>query len=84
MADTRNGMTQRRIEINNGATAAVSAVEAAGRTRVVLDLFHTATYETQVEGNNLVLTVNNGVSGSATRYSRRSNGSDQGDRCARA
>jgi type IV pilus assembly protein PilQ len=66
MANTRNGMSQRRIEINNGATGAVSAVEAAGRTRVVIDLFHSSTYETKVEGNNLVLTVNNGMSGSAT------------------
>jgi type IV pilus assembly protein PilQ len=66
MANTRNGMSQRRIEINNGATGAVSAVEAAGRTRVVVDLFHSSTYETKVEGNNLVLTVNNGMSGSAT------------------
>lgn len=66
MADTRNGMSQRRIEINSGATNAISAVEAAGRTRVVIDLFHTATYTTKVQGNNLILTVNNGVSGSAT------------------
>lgn len=66
LADTRNGLSQRRIEINNGATGAVSAVEAAGRTRVVVDLFHTVTYETKVEGNNLVLNVNNGMSGSAT------------------
>ena len=34
IANTRNGMSQRRLEINNGATGAVSAVEAAGRTRV--------------------------------------------------
>lgn len=66
MANTRNGMSQRRIEINNGATGAVSAVEAAGRTRVVVDLLHSSTYETKIEGNNLVLTVNNGMSGSAT------------------
>ena len=66
LADTRNGMSQRRIDVNTGATAAVSAVEAAGRTRVVVDLFHSSTYETKVEGNNLVLTVNNGMSGSAT------------------
>jgi type IV pilus assembly protein PilQ len=66
MADTRNGMTQRRVEINTGATGSVSAVEAAGRTRVVVDLFHTATYDTKSEGNNLVLTVNNGMTGSAT------------------
>ncbi len=66
MANTRNGMSQRRIEINNGATGAVSAVEAAGRTRVVVDLFHSSTYETKIEANTLVLTVNNGMSGSAT------------------
>jgi len=66
LADTRNGVSQRRVEINTGATGAVSAVEAAGRTRVVVDLFHTSTYETKVEGNNLVLMVNNGMSGSST------------------
>ncbi len=66
MADTRNGMAKRQIEINTGATGSVSAVEAAGRTRVVVDLFHTTTYQTKTEGNNFVLTVNNGVSGSAT------------------
>ncbi len=37
MADTRNGMTQRHIDINSGATSAVNAVEAAGRTRIVVD-----------------------------------------------
>jgi type IV pilus assembly protein PilQ len=66
LADTRNGLSQRRIEINTGSTGAVSAVEAAGRTRVVVDLFHSSTYETKVEGNILVLSVNNGMSGSAT------------------
>src|SRR4051812_28646542 len=66
LADTRNGLSQRRIEINTGATGAVSAVEAAGRTRVVVDLFHSATYETKLEGSNLALYVNNGMSGSST------------------
>jgi type IV pilus assembly protein PilQ len=63
---TRNGMSQRRIEVATGATSAVSAVEAAGRTRVVVDLFHSATYQTKAEGNNFILTVNNGMTGSAT------------------
>ncbi|MEP6484994.1 MAG: type IV pilus secretin PilQ [Rudaea sp.] len=66
MAGTRNGMSQRHIDVNTGATSAISAVEAAGRTRVVVDLFHAATYQTKTEGNNLVLTVNNGMSGSST------------------
>ena len=66
MAGTRNGMSQRHIDVNTGATSAISAVEAAGRTRVVVDLFHAVIYQTKTEGNNLVLTVNNGMSGSAT------------------
>jgi type IV pilus assembly protein PilQ len=63
---TRNGLSQRRIDVSTGATSAVSAVEAAGRTRVVVDLFHAASYTTKIEGNNLLLTVNNGMTGSAT------------------
>ncbi len=66
LPDTRNGMTQRRIDIGTGATSSVSAVEASGRTRVVIDLFHVAAYETKVEGTQLVLTVNSGMTGSAT------------------
>ena len=67
IADTRNAVTQRRIEINNGATSGVSAVEAAGRTRVVVDLFRSASYETRASGNDLIVTINSGAgNGSAT------------------
>jgi type IV pilus assembly protein PilQ len=65
MADTRNALTERRIEINSGATVGVSAVEAAGRTRLVIDLLRPSTYSTKAEGNNLVVVVNNG-SGSSS------------------
>ena len=65
MPDTHNAVSKRRIDINTGATQSVSAVEAAGRTRVVIDLFHNAGYETRNEGNNFVLTVNNNMSGGA-------------------
>lgn len=66
LADTRNGTTDRHIDINTGSTSGVSAVEAAGRTRVVIDLVRPSSYETRVDGANLVVTVSNGVSGSAT------------------
>src|SRR6185369_9349434 len=67
IADTRNAVTQRRIEVNSGATAAISAVEAAGRTRVVVDLMRPSSYETKAQGNTFLLTINNGTgSGSAT------------------
>jgi type IV pilus assembly protein PilQ len=65
-ADTRNAFSKRRVDIGAGATSAVSAIEAAGRTRVVVDLFRTAGYDTRVNGNNVVLAINNGVIGSST------------------
>ncbi|MAL04028.1 MAG: type IV pilus secretin PilQ, partial [Arenimonas sp.] len=58
---TSNGLDQRRIVIGSGATSAVSAVEAGGRTRVVVDLFRPAGYTTRATGNLLVLTVDGGA-----------------------
>jgi len=59
---TSNGLNQRRVVIGSGATSAVSAVEAGGRTRVVVDLFRPAGYTTRSAGNLLVLTVDAGAS----------------------
>lgn len=61
LPDTSNGLDKRRIVIGSGATSAVSAVEAGGRTRVVVDLFRPAGYTTRAAGNLLVLTVDAGA-----------------------
>jgi len=61
LPNTTNGLSQRRIVIGSGATSAVSAVEAGGRTRVVVDLFRPAGYTTRSAGNLLVLTVDAGA-----------------------
>ena len=58
---TSNGLDQRRIVIGSGATSAVSAVEAGGRTRGVGDLVRPAGYTTRAAGNLLVLTVDGGA-----------------------
>ena len=63
LADTRNGVAQRHIDVGAGATSGISAIEAAGRTRVVIDLFRPASYEKTENGNKLVLTVNSGMMG---------------------
>lgn len=63
LADTRNALPQRRIEVGAGATAGITTVEAAGRTRVVFDLFRPASYETRVNGKELVLSIAANVSG---------------------
>lgn len=66
LADTRSALAQRNVEINTGSTTAVSAVEAAGRTRVVVDLVRPSSYESKIDGRNLILTIGNGITGSAT------------------
>jgi type IV pilus assembly protein PilQ len=57
-ANTRNGVARRHIDVGTGATAGISALEAAGRTRVVVDLYRPVGYDTRVAGNNVVVTVN--------------------------
>lgn len=68
LPDTRNAVSQRRLSVGQGSTSAISAVEAAGRTRVVIDLFRPASYETRAEGSNLIVSVagNGGASGIST------------------
>ncbi len=65
-SDTRNAFTKRRVDIGAGATSSVSAIEAAGRTRVVVDLFRMAGYDTRINGNSLVVSINNGIAGAAS------------------
>lgn len=57
LPDTHNGMAGRKVPIGSGSASAVSAAEANGRTRVVVDLFRPAAYESRIEGNRLVLSV---------------------------
>ncbi len=64
-ADTDNA-APRHIDIGKGSTTGVSAVSAGGRTRVVVELLRESTYRSRVEGNSLVLTVNNGTDASTT------------------
>jgi len=58
--DTDNAAA-RHLDIGKGSTSGVSAVEAGGRTRVVIELMRESSYRSRVEGNSLVLTINNGT-----------------------
>jgi type IV pilus assembly protein PilQ len=58
---TTIGLQQRRMVIGSGATKAVSAAEAGGRARVVVDLMRPAGYTTRASGNTLVITVDAGA-----------------------
>jgi type IV pilus assembly protein PilQ len=65
-ADTTNAFSTRHIDIGQGATSGVSIIGAGGRTRVVVELFRESAYRSRVEGNTLILTVNNGPSSATT------------------
>ena len=58
--DTANDAA-RHQDIGVGTTTGVSAVSAGGRTRVVVELMQASTYKSRVEGNSLVMVVNNGT-----------------------
>lgn len=64
LPDTRNGIRERRVGIGSGLAIAASAVEAGGRTRVVIDLMGRAGFETRIEGNTVVVSIA-GASGAA-------------------
>ncbi|MFY8135396.1 MAG: AMIN domain-containing protein, partial [Aquimonas sp.] len=57
LPDTRNALAQRRIPVGIGATSAISTAEAAGRTRVSIDLFRSSPYQSRTEGNKVILSV---------------------------
>jgi len=77
---TTNGLSTRRVAVGSGATSAVSAAEAGGRTRVVVDLFRPAGYTTRSNGNLLVVTVDAGTSGGAA--AAMASGNDPAKRAA--
>ncbi|MGN2248937.1 type IV pilus secretin PilQ [Frateuria sp. GZRe14] len=64
-ADTTNA-APRHLDIGKGSTSGVSAVSAGGRTRVVVELMRDASYDTRVDGNDLVMTVDNGTAAQTT------------------
>jgi type IV pilus assembly protein PilQ len=76
LPETSNAFAQRRVPVGSGATSAISAVEAAGRTRVVVDLFRPASYETRMEGNRLILNISGGAGVAMTAGGVPAMGSD--------
>jgi len=57
LPDTSNGVVDRRIVVGSGATSAISAVEAGGRTRVVVDLFDRTSYQAYADGSSYVIDI---------------------------
>jgi type IV pilus assembly protein PilQ len=57
LPDTAVAMASRRIDVKQGALDTVNVAEANGRTRVVLNVDSLVPYETRVQGNSIVVTL---------------------------
>lgn len=54
---TENGLGKSAQEINRGDLRSVNVVQAGNRTRLVINLAQMMSYETRIDGNNLVITL---------------------------
>lgn len=57
---TRLGLAEKMIPIGTGLVRSVTAVEAQGRTRVVINLASMVSYKTTLEGNSVFVTLQSG------------------------
>lgn len=70
LKDTSNELDERRVDISSGLLQHVSTVEAGGRTRVVINLASMTPYYTSVQGNKLLVTLDDKSNDSARLESR--------------
>jgi type IV pilus assembly protein PilQ len=71
--NTTLNLAEKSQTIGLGMANSLSAVEAAGRTRVVINLTRSVSYNIAVEGNAVILSLDSGISGSASSGSNFSN-----------
>ena len=55
LANTALALPSRRIDVRSGGVDSVLAAEAAGRTRLVLNLDRLLPYQTRVQGNDIIV-----------------------------
>ena len=60
MPGVENALTRRSQMVGAGAVHSVAAVEAGGRTRVVINLIESVPYKMRVEGSQIFLTLEGG------------------------
>lgn len=74
--DVANKVAKKNVNIGVGAARSINAVEAKGRTRVVLNLVQMVPYETRVDGNNVYINIEGapGVPASAAMTSGAASG----------
>jgi type IV pilus assembly protein PilQ len=57
LADTQSGLENKNIAVGVGMVRSISAVEAGGRTRVVVNLVDSTPHDLRTDGNKITVTV---------------------------
>lgn len=57
LPDTANALGKNTVNIGEGVLRSLNIVQAGNRTRLVINLSKPAGYETKIEGNNLLITL---------------------------
>src|SRR6187399_1080030 len=85
LANTALAIPSRRIDIHTGGVDSVLAAEAAGRTRLVLNLDRLLPYQTRVSGNDVIVLIGTVASpAAATAASNGASGSPVANNSAAA
>lgn len=66
-ANTTNQAGKNSVQVNGAALRLINVAEGTGRTRLVFNLQKPATYETKVENNDLLVTVDGAAAVSAAK-----------------
>jgi len=67
LADTKNKLSKRNMNIGVGMAKSINSIEARGRTRVVINLSQLVSYQTSVSGNKIFVTLDgSGVTAATT------------------
>ena len=66
LANTALALPSRRVDVRSGGVDSVLAAEAAGRTRLVLNLDRLLPYQTRVQGNDIIVLLGSAGSSAAT------------------
>lgn len=72
-----SGLKRKTHSIGVGAARSITAVEAGGKTRLVVNLVEMTPYTSRIEGNELVLTVGHGQATASTGGFSSSNSANQ-------
>jgi len=61
LQDTTNNLQKNNRVIGVGVARSINTIEARGRTRVVINLAEMVSYDTRVDGNSIIITLDSGA-----------------------